>query len=130
MYCPNCRVEFRSGFFTCSDCDVALVAELPPEAVPETPLFTGELTTVWNTFDPFALAVAKSLLDDAEIRYVVAGENTTRLLGASSPMIGFNPVFGEYRVQVASDDAATAAELVKNVAEHLSVDDVAPADES
>ncbi len=130
MYCPNCRVEFRSGFFTCSDCNVALVAELPAEPATEPPLYTGELATAWSTFDPFALAVAKSMLDGAEIGYVVAGENTTRLLGVSSPMLGFNPVFGEYRVQVAADDAESAAELLENVAEHLAVDDVAQPDES
>ncbi len=30
MFCPKCRTEYRKGFYTCSDCDVALVAELSP----------------------------------------------------------------------------------------------------
>jgi hypothetical protein len=30
MYCPKCRTEYRKGFDMCSDCDVALVAELSP----------------------------------------------------------------------------------------------------
>lgn len=29
-YCPACRSEYRSGFSTCKDCNVALVATLPP----------------------------------------------------------------------------------------------------
>jgi hypothetical protein len=28
-FCPVCRLEYRSGFTDCSDCNVALVDELP-----------------------------------------------------------------------------------------------------
>lgn len=37
LICPNCRVEYRDGFATCSDCDVPLVHQEPiyPEVVPE-----------------------------------------------------------------------------------------------
>ncbi|MBA0088893.1 MAG: hypothetical protein HRJ53_28225 [Acidobacteria bacterium Pan2503] len=31
MFCPECRVEYRAGFTHCTDCDVALVDELPLE---------------------------------------------------------------------------------------------------
>ncbi|MBI4917297.1 MAG: DUF2007 domain-containing protein [Acidobacteria bacterium] len=30
-YCPSCGVEYREGFTRCSDCDVELVAALPPD---------------------------------------------------------------------------------------------------
>lgn len=30
MFCPQCRVEYRPGFTHCTDCEVALVDELPP----------------------------------------------------------------------------------------------------
>ena len=30
-FCPKCRAEYREGFTRCSDCDVELVDELPPE---------------------------------------------------------------------------------------------------
>ena len=33
MFCPVCRVEHRSGFTRCADCDVDLVQELPAEVV-------------------------------------------------------------------------------------------------
>ena len=33
MFCPACRVEYRSGFTRCTDCDVDLVQELPAEPV-------------------------------------------------------------------------------------------------
>lgn len=29
-YCPSCREEFRKGVTWCPDCDVELVAQLPP----------------------------------------------------------------------------------------------------
>jgi hypothetical protein len=30
MSCPQCRTEYREGFYTCRDCGVSLVSELPP----------------------------------------------------------------------------------------------------
>ena len=35
MFCPKCKAEYREGFETCSDCDLKLVHELPPEPDPE-----------------------------------------------------------------------------------------------
>ena len=29
MFCPDCQSEYRPGFYRCSDCDVALVEQLP-----------------------------------------------------------------------------------------------------
>ena len=29
MFCPECKCEYRPGFTRCSDCDVALVPQLP-----------------------------------------------------------------------------------------------------
>ncbi len=31
MFCPVCKVEYRSGFSRCADCDADLVEELPTE---------------------------------------------------------------------------------------------------
>ena len=32
MFCPVCKVEYRSGFTRCADCDVDLVQELPAQS--------------------------------------------------------------------------------------------------
>jgi hypothetical protein len=34
-FCPTCRAEYRPGFNTCSECQVALVDELPPDPAAE-----------------------------------------------------------------------------------------------
>jgi hypothetical protein len=39
-FCPACGVEYREGFTRCSECDVALVAEPPPEPPPPGPEWT------------------------------------------------------------------------------------------
>ena len=31
MFCPQCRAEYRQGFFRCSDCDIPLVDQLPAD---------------------------------------------------------------------------------------------------
>jgi hypothetical protein len=35
MFCPECHSEYRSGFTTCADCGVDLVAELSPQSGPD-----------------------------------------------------------------------------------------------
>ena len=34
MFCPRCKAEYRVGFLTCSDCDIALVDQLPADSQP------------------------------------------------------------------------------------------------
>jgi hypothetical protein len=29
MFCPNCKAEYREGFFECADCNIQLVEKLP-----------------------------------------------------------------------------------------------------
>ena len=31
MFCPQCRAEYRKGFYKCSDCDIPLVDQLPAD---------------------------------------------------------------------------------------------------
>src|SRR5262249_27114357 len=36
MFCPQCRAEYRKGFFRCSDCDIPLVDEVVPVGTGDT----------------------------------------------------------------------------------------------
>ncbi len=69
MFCPKCRAEYREGFDTCADCQVALVEELAPEPEPQFQDFS-ELMTV---FDESQIAVIRSLFDDAGLAYYFQG---------------------------------------------------------
>ncbi len=42
-HCPDCGTEYRPGFDTCADCDVALVPGPVPEPIPE-PVMAPEAT--------------------------------------------------------------------------------------
>ena len=88
MLCPVCGTEYREGFFTCSDCSVPLVAELPEKE--ETLLADasdgeladdvryegnlGELVAVYETLDQSEILIIRSVLDEERIPYHVSGD--------------------------------------------------------
>lgn len=72
MFCPECRAEYREGFTRCSDCDVPLVEELPPEIEPK----DVELEKVFESSNPALLAMVKSVLEGAGIEFIASGEGT------------------------------------------------------
>ena len=87
MICPKCGAEDVEGFTRCSDCHVDLVEPDPePSEVPEATskhappkidyrsLPQLSLVTVLATGDPGLMAIAKSLLQAAEIPYQVPAE--------------------------------------------------------
>ena len=74
MYCPDCRAEYREGVEACPDCEVRLVVELPPEGPDE------DLVAIFETADVSLLPVVKSLLDSAEIPFVVQGDEALSVL--------------------------------------------------
>lgn len=74
MYCPECRAEYRDEIESCPDCEVQLVAALAP-GDPD-----ADLVPVFETADVSLLPVVTSLLDSAEIPYVVQGEEALSVL--------------------------------------------------
>ena len=74
MFCPECRAEYRDEIESCPDCEVQLVAALPPED-PD-----ADLVPVFETADVSLLPVVKSLLASAEIPCVVQGEEALSVL--------------------------------------------------
>ena len=77
MYCPKCGVEYRDGFTECADCRVPLLEGAPPLEPPSR--FDPALDPVLalSTNDPVQFAMAKGLLDDAGIPFVVLGQIAT-----------------------------------------------------
>ena len=72
MFCPQCRTEYREGFYTCTDCGVSLVSELPPESALE----YLEFEEILISLSASDVAMIKSLLDSEGITYYFRGESS------------------------------------------------------
>lgn len=83
MFCPVCRAEFRDDVATCPDCDVELLAELPPEPAPD-----DELVSVLDTADVSLLPVIKSVLSSAGIPFLVQGDEAVGVLPVGKMGVG------------------------------------------
>lgn len=106
MFCPECGAEYREGFITCADCEVALVPALPPEEHPDI-----ELETVFDSTNPALIGIAKTVLESAEIDFFAVGEN------AASVAFSGNPFLGHVRIQVDKSRADEAKALLTEIAE-------------
>ena len=72
MICPNCRLEYRLGVTRCTDCNVALVPEMPVHVPVEPPTEPGDpnedpFCSFWQGEDPRVHAELCSVLEDASI---------------------------------------------------------------
>ena len=105
LFCPQCRAEYREGFLECADCQRFLVAELPPQPLPQPDL---DLVTVLATGRPALIAVAKSLLEDSGIAYLTQNE-------------GLHDLFPVHRfrvhIQVRQEDEGEATALLADLEE-------------
>jgi len=101
MFCPKCKAEYREGFETCSDCDLKLVHELPPEPDPE----FVEYQELLFTYNPFDIALLKSLLDAEGINYFFQGEHFSYVRPLAIPV----------RLMVGKDQISMAAEIIKDL---------------
>ena len=117
MFCPQCRSEYREGFSRCAACDVALVAVLPPEAGDPS---HRDLVTVFETGDPGLLAMAHSILDEAEIPYLTQGEGVQDLFGLGRLGTGFSILTGPVHIQVERAAEPEARALLTGLEEHAS----------
>lgn len=73
--------------------------------------------TVFESGHEGVIALAKSMLDEAGIEYVVKGEGVENLLGVGVMGTGFNPVTGAIQIQVLENKANEARELLKDLKE-------------
>jgi len=73
------------------------------------------LVTVFETGNEAIVAVVKSLLDEAQIKYLAQGAGVQDLFGVGVIGTGFNPITGPVVFQVMPEDAEYARELLKDV---------------
>jgi hypothetical protein len=72
--------------------------------------------TVFESSDPAVIAVAESLLEEAEIEFFAKGEDLQDLFGGGR-IGGFNPVVGAVQLQVAAEDADEARAALRKLSE-------------
>ena len=112
MYCPTCRTEFRKGFYICSDCEIPLVAELPPEPPPPPPPDYVEFINLYAPQNEMELSLIKSILDSESIRYFVRNDNFGSL--EVGPNIG---LFNGKMIKVQDDQYERSKELLSDFIE-------------
>lgn len=75
----------------------------------------SDLVTVFETGDPAAIALVKSLLDSAGIDFSAKGDNIQDLFGVGRFPGGANLVTGPVEFQVRPEDAAKARSLLSDL---------------
>ncbi|MCX5801305.1 MAG: DUF2007 domain-containing protein [Candidatus Eisenbacteria bacterium] len=101
MFCPECRAEYREGFLRCTDCDVDLVAELPPEPEPE----FVDYEEILATYSHGDIALIKSILDGEDIDYFFKGEYFAYV----------NPLADPVRLMVRKDQVEDVRNILKDL---------------
>ena len=89
MFCPQCKAEYRSGFVKCSDCDIALVDELPENrrtGKARAELDDVELVVVRTYSTVVDAELAKTALESVGIDSMVRSDNE----GSQSPGLTFS----------------------------------------
>jgi hypothetical protein len=85
------------------------------ELAPEDEMDYVELVTVGTFTSAPELAVAKSLLEDADIQYFAKNEGVVGLF--SMGQVGYNPMIGAIEIQVHPEDVEAASEILAQMAE-------------
>ncbi|MEW5924680.1 MAG: DUF2007 domain-containing protein [Candidatus Zixiibacteriota bacterium] len=111
MYCPNCKYEYKDGVDECPECGEKLIDSIPPEDIPD----YYDMVTVYSTSDQAKILIAKSLLEDADIRFYASGDGIMDLFGAGR--LGFNPVVGAVEFKVLAGDEEEAKEILTGLIE-------------
>lgn len=76
------------------------------------------LVTVFKSGNEALISLVKSILDEANIKYLVKGENVKDLFGFGVIGTGYNPLTGPVEIQVLEENVAYASELLKNISEN------------
>jgi len=76
-----------------------------------------DLVTIFESGNAALLAIAKSILDGAEIPYMVKGEGLQNLFGMGQIGSGFNLITGPAEIQVNREDEFSARALLAEIDE-------------
>jgi len=74
-----------------------------------------EPVTVFESSDTALLAVAESLLEEADIEFFAKGEGIQDLFAGGRIGTGFNPVVGPVQLQVPADDVEEATAILREL---------------
>ena len=77
----------------------------------------AEPVTVLATGDPGLMAIAKSILQSADLFFATRGEGIQDLIGFGRMAGGFNPLTGPMELQVRAEDADDARLLLVDLLE-------------
>lgn len=107
MYCQKCKAEYQAGTSRCARCEAALV-----ESQEDAPDRDHDLVDFLRTPDVAMLTVVKSLLDSADIPYVVQGEEGLRMFPAGVSGGFFNPSALGAVIRLRREDLEDATQLL------------------
>jgi len=107
MFCPQCKAEYREGFFTCADCSIPLVSELPKDEESTIDSQQIDFVEILSTRNPAEVAVIKSIFEAEEIAYYFLGEQMM-----TSPLLSGG---GSARLYIASQDLGRVKEFLKDL---------------
>ncbi len=79
-FCPKCRAEYVEGVDMCEDCQVSLVAELPPKDVPD----YVEIVELQRVPDEVAGVMMKGILENSGINVILRAAKIPAYNGIAS----------------------------------------------
>jgi hypothetical protein len=69
MFCPQCKAEYREGFYRCADCNIDLVSYLEESAARAQPSRDEPSVALWRGQDPVVYTSLLNALREAQVPF-------------------------------------------------------------